>query len=511
MLNPAAKFRDFLQVLKNENDLVEITEEVDPEYEAGAVMRKVYENKLPVPLITNPKQNPDNIDKENLFRLVGCVGGLRDPKKGNDHARLALHLGLDSNTHMSKIIDYLVECKSKDPIPPKLVPKEEAAFKKNNLSGDQIDMTTWPAPLLHPEDGGKYLQTYGMFILQTPDKSWTNWSIARAMIHDKNHLTGLVIKPQHIQQVTNKWKEAGHGDNIPFVLAFGVPPASILISSMPIPDGATEADYIGALIGEPLKVTKAETVDLEVPIDSEIVLEGYLNVNNLVPEGPFGEMHGYCFPGTAHPCPTYTINHVSYRDNAIMPVSNPGLCTDETHTLIGGLVSAECKSLLKAHPVLGKIVEDVFTPYEAQALWLAVKINVDELAKLNTTSEELRKLVGDFLFPLKPASIIHEVVLFADDVDIFDFRQVIWAYVTRHTPIDDQTPFEQYPAFPLAPFISQGPRMKTKLGGKVVTDCLFPQQYKNNDLKFVACHYGSYDEKVKSKVDKLMESYGSSA
>lgn len=507
MTNPAANFRDFLHVLAEQGDLIQIHDEIDPVYEVGAVMRKVYEERLPVPLFTNPKQNENNIDKQNLFQMVGCLGGLRNPAHGNDHARLALHLGLDSLTPMTKIIDYLVECKNKAPIKPQLVSRDEALFKKHSLSADQIDMTTWPAPLLHPGDGGKYLQTYGMFILQTPDKSWTNWSIARAMIHDKNHLAGLVIKPQHIQQISAKWKEAGQGDKIPFVLAFGVPPASILVSSMPIPDGVSEADYIGALIGEPLKVTKAETVDLEVPRDCEIVLEGYLDVNHLVPEGPFGEMHGYCFPGASHPWPSYTINHVSYRDNAILPVSNPGLCVDETHTMIGGLVSAELKLLIKEHPVLASVVIDVFTPYEAQALWLALRINVAELVKLQTTSEDFRKLIGEFIYSKKPAFILHEIVLVGDDIDIFDFKKLFWAYATRHTPGDDQTFFHDYPAFPLAPFIGHGPRMASKLGGNVVTDCLFPQQYKNTDLEFVTCDFDAYDASVKATVNRLMRNY----
>ena len=157
----------------------------------------------------------------------------------------------------------------------------------------------------------------------------------------------------------------------------------------------------------------------------------------MVTEGPFGEMHGYCFPQDHHTQPLYRVNHISYRDEAIMPISNPGLCTDETHTLIGGLVSAETKYLISQHPVLSKIVEDVFTPYEAQALWLAVKINIQELIKLQTNAKELLNLVGDFLFKSKECYkvclILHEVILVGDDIDIFDFKQLIWAYTTRHT------------------------------------------------------------------------------
>ena len=192
------------------------------------------------------------------------------------------------------------------------------------------------------------------------------------------------------------------GDKIPFALCFGVPPAAILVSSMPIPDGATEAEYIGGLCNQAVPVVKCETNDLEVPADCEMVFEGYLDRDTLVTEGPFGK----CTVIVSHKIitqPLYRVNHISYRDEAIMPISNPGLCTDETHTLIGGLVSAETKYLISQHPVLSKIVEDVFTPYEAQALWLAVKINIQELIKLQTNAKELLNLVGDFLFKSRNA------------------------------------------------------------------------------------------------------------
>jgi len=507
LLKPAVLFRDFLAVLKNDDDLVEITSEIDPHLEAGAIMRKVYEHKLPVPYFRNLKKKSENPDPENLFDMVGCIAGLRDGAKG-DHARVAHHLGLDPNTPMKQIIDYLVECYDKTPIPPQLVEREEAPFSKHELSGDAIDLFSLPAPFLHPEDGGLYIQTYGMFILQTPDKSWTNWSIARAMIYDKNHLTGIVMNPQHIQQVSAKWKEAGYGSKIPYVLAFGVPPAAILASSMPIPDGVSEGDYVGALIGEPLQVVKAKTVDLEVPRDSEMVFEGYLDIEeNLVKEGPFGEMHGYVFPGTGHPCPSYTVQHINYRDHAILPVSNPGICTDETHTFIGGLTSASCKQIALQHEILSKIVLDVFTPYESQALWLVLKIDTKVLPTLKLTKKQLADLVKEVFYFSKPARIIHEIVLVGDDIDIFDFKKVIWAYVTRHTPGDDIFLYEDVPSFPLAPFIGMGPRMKTKKGGKAVTVCLFDQQFVDPDFPFVGCYYESYGELCNS-IDEKFASLG---
>lgn len=328
------------------------------------------------------------------------------------------------------------------------------------------------------------------------------------MIYDKKHLTGLVINPQHIRKVANEWAAIGKGSSIPYALCFGVPPAAILVSSMPIPDGVSEADYIGGVIGEPLLVVKSELSDLEVPADSEMVFEGQLNLDANLMEGPFGEMHGYVFPGTGHLGPAYEVKSITYRDEAILPVSNPGLCTDETHTLIGGLVSARCSTLSQKHPILKRIVKDVFTPYEGQALWLALQIDTKKLPKLKTGSKELCTLVGDYFFSKKEASILQEIILVGDDIDVFNFRKFIWAYVTRHTPGDDQYFFNEYPAFPLAPFIAQGPRIETRMGGNCVTDCLLPKQYDDPDFSFVTCDFDSYDLLIRDKVNKNWEAYG---
>lgn len=498
-LNPALQFRDFLQALKNENDLVEITEEVDPCLELGAIMRKAYESRLPAPLFTNVKGA-----SKDLFNMFGCPAGLRSEEFG-DHGRIAHHLGLDPKTPIKDIIDFLLDCKKKKPIPPKVVSFAEAECKRHIIAEEDIHLEKLPTPLLHQSDGGKYLQTYGMWILQTPDKKWTNWSIARGMVANDKQITGLVIKPQHIRQIADAWAAVGKGDEIPFALCFGVPPAAILVSSMPIPAGQSESDYIGAILGEPVPVVKCETNDLMVPATSEMVLEGTLSLNNTFKEGPFGEMHGYVFDNQDHPCPLYTVKTMSYRDNAILPVSNPGVCTDETHTLIGSLVAAEAKQLAidSNLPII-----DAFVPYESQALWLVLKVDLKKLQELKNTPEEFSKMVGDLYFNNKVGFIIHEIVLVADYIDIFNFKEVFWAYVTRHTPVADQLNFDDVTSFPLAPFVSQSPRIKTMRGGKCVTNCIFKQEYVGK-LDYVTCSFEKgYPKDLVNSINENWKKYG---
>ena len=150
------------------------------------------------------------------------------------------------------------------------------------------------------------------------------------MVHDKNHLVGLVLPPQHIYQIRELWRK--RGQEAPWALALGVPTAAIIAAGMPIPDGVSEGEYVSALTGSPLDMVRCETNELLVPANSEIILEGTMTItdSDKAFEGPFSEYFGYCGQETPRLCPKYKVNAITYRDNAILPVSVPGKITDES-------------------------------------------------------------------------------------------------------------------------------------------------------------------------------------
>lgn len=290
---PHLNFRSFIEALKEDGDIAEINAEKDPNLEVAAIIRRCNETNDKAPLFNNVKGA-----KNGLFRILGAPGSLRNPSKGK-YGRLARHLALAPDASMKQVLDKMLSAKGAPAVPPLVV--KTGPCKENKITGDRIDLSALPAPLLHKSDGGKYIQTYGMHIVQSPDGRWTNWSIARAMVYDKRHLVGLVIEPQHIWRIHQMWKK--EGKDVPWALAFGVPPAAIMASSMPLPDHLSEADYVGAMTGTPLHVVKCETNDLYVPANAEIVMEGTLSTSECGAEGPFGEMHGYVFPSDSHLCP----------------------------------------------------------------------------------------------------------------------------------------------------------------------------------------------------------------
>lgn len=280
---PHMSFRSFVEILKDDGDIVEINEETDPHLEVGAIIRKVVESDDRAPLFNNLRGQ----DEHGLWRILGAPNSLRaDPTQR--FGRMARHIGLPPGASMKEILDKLLAAKAATPIPPRVV--ETGPCKEYHLTPNQFDFNKLPCPLLHQSDGGKYLQTYGMQIVQSPDGKWTNWSITRAMVHDRNQISGPLIKTQHIAQIHEMWKKEGR--DMPWAVAFGVPPAAIMAAAIPLPDGLSEAEYFGSLVGSPLEVVKCETNGLYVPANSEIVFEGFCSVTERVREGPFGEMHG---------------------------------------------------------------------------------------------------------------------------------------------------------------------------------------------------------------------------
>lgn len=111
----------------------------------------------------------------------------------------------------------------------------------------------------------------------------------RLMVHDRNTMGGIIATVQHFNQHPTAYKEKNQ--RMEFAIAMGTEPVTALMSATNLPEHISEADVIGGLRGEPLSLAHCKTVDLLVPATSEIVIEGYLDPNELRNEGPFLGSH----------------------------------------------------------------------------------------------------------------------------------------------------------------------------------------------------------------------------
>ncbi|MFI1303146.1 UbiD family decarboxylase [Streptomyces sioyaensis] len=464
-----ADLRDHIEALDALGDLDRIETEVDWDLEAAAHTRYSTEHHLPAPLFEKVTGVADG------FRLLGAPAALSSAP-GKPFARVALSVGLPPEATGRQIIDHLVATRHHSGIPPKTVSRSEAEVKQHVLRGADADLTRFPVPFVHEKDGNRYANTYGVIIARTPDGSWTNWSIARIMMIDGTHMTGLVMHPQHLAQIWQQWADLGKP--MPYALVQGGDPAIPYVGGIPIGDGVNEADYIGALTGQPLKVVKAELSDLLVPASAEIVIEGHLSVERSGVEGPFGEYAGY-IPSETSRQPVYSVEAITYRDDPIWPLVAEGKPTDDFHTVTGVGMAAGALAVIRA---AGLPATTAWSPLSSASHWLVVTVPGDWRDRLpGVGPEEFARRIGDAVYSTKYGNCLPKVFVLDDDVEPENEADLIWALATRVHPVDRTVHFEDGPILPLLTCYSPEERHATR-ATKVVREALLPAPDRRDPL-----------------------------
>ena len=198
-------------------------------------------------------------------------------------------------------------------IPPKFV--ESGPVMQNVMQGETIDVTKFPAPQWHPQDGGRYIGTGCYNIMRDPDDGWINCGTYRVMIHDQKSL-GFYISPgKHGRVMRDKY--AARGERMPVVIVCGGDPMSFLMGSSEVPPGVCELDIIGGMRGQPVEVIKGPVTGLPIPANAEIAIEGFVEPGNVRLEGPFGEWTGY-YASDHRPEPVIDIKAIYHRHEPIL-------------------------------------------------------------------------------------------------------------------------------------------------------------------------------------------------
>ncbi|MET9490509.1 UbiD family decarboxylase [Nocardia sp. NPDC006630] len=488
--------REFISELESIGEIQQIDAEVDWNLELGAVIRRSYDLRAPAPLFTNITGYGDS-----GFRVLGAPGALSGPK--HRLARIALAVGLPYDATGQQIVEALADARSKPGIAPVVVWPADAPCKQNIVTGDDIDLFAFPTPLIHGGDGGRYIQTYGMNIVKTPDGSWTNWSINRMMIADKNTLACLIPGPQHLGIIRSKWIEAG--EPMPIALAIGVEPGLPFVGGMPIPEGEDESHYLGALFGEGIELVAAETVDLLVPATAEIVIEGHILLDETIMEGPFNEFPGYNAT-EASPKQVFKVSAITYRDGAIQPVVAAGPPVEEDHTIIGTTSAAEILYLLRQAELP---IASAWYNYEAAVHWLTLSVRQDWHETTGLGSHELVDKIAEVIFTGKPSVNAPKILLVEDDVDITDLEQVVWAFATRSHPDLDRGEFHyaHKVSDQLAVYLSTE-ESHTFMAGKVIYNCLLADLYPEGKRPVKGSFENGWPTEIQERVLANWEKYG---
>ena len=202
-----------------------------------------------------------------------------------------------------------------NPIKPEVV--ADPACHEVVMTGDALEtdgLDKFPIPISTPGfDNGPYT-TCSHWITKDPETGIGNIGNYRGQIKSN---TRVGVFPSGLgQDIYLHWKNAQkRGEPLEAALVIGAPPVVSYVSVQKVDYGVDEMAIAGGFVGEPIRMAQCKTVDLQVPAESEIVIEGHLNTEFVEPEGPFGESHGYMHPRQLNPFMDVTA--ITHRKNAI--------------------------------------------------------------------------------------------------------------------------------------------------------------------------------------------------
>jgi 4-hydroxy-3-polyprenylbenzoate decarboxylase len=494
--NHIKDLRDFIAQLKAIGDVQEIEREVDWNLEMGAIARRSMDLRAPAPLFNRIKGVAPG------FRAFGAPGGLSANPRYK-YARVSLALGLPADSPPLAIVQALADARSRPLIPPRVV--SAAVCKENALTGEKVDLMQLPTPLIHGHDGGRYLQTYGLNIVRTPDGSWTNWSINRMMLLDKNRLGCLIPPNQHLGIIHAKWKALGKPT--PIAVALGTEPGLPYVGGMPVPEGVDEAAFLGAYFGEPLDVVKGETVDILVPATAEIVVEGFISPTDTAMEGPMDEYPGYLGDsggGSGSPKPVLHVTAITHRHQPILPFSTAGAPVDENHTGWGLPHAAEILYMLRSK---SEPIDVCWTVLESACHWLVVAASPNWHEQTGLDSKSFAERVGREIFATKAGFGLAKILMIENDIDVSNVDEVVWAFASRAHPSHSEVYFNDEAQNALPVFLDKNEK-HTFRSVKVIHNALLADRFAPADRPIRSDLIHGWPSAVRDHILRNWASYG---
>lgn len=298
---------------------------------------------------------------------------------------------------------------------------QDAIVCENVAEKDGVDLMKFPAPLWHAEDGGRYIGTGSVAIMEDPESGWINLGTYRVMIHDHTS-AGIFIAPgHHGKMIMEKyWRK---GRPCPIAISAGHHPIFLFAGSLAVPVGVSEYNYIGSVLGDRVPVVRGRFTGLPMPAFSEILLEGFIHPGETRTEGPFGEWPGY-YVSQPKPEPVIRISAVYHRDDPVLMGAWPGRPPHDTTYRNSIIKSASLWELLERARVRG--ITGVYRPEAAAANLLTVVAIRQAFAgharQVGTVASQLLSHPTRY------------VVVVDDDIDVMSLEDVVWAICTRTDP-----------------------------------------------------------------------------
>ena len=425
--------RDFIAQLEKMGELKRIALEVDPKLEMTEIADRVLRAEGPALLFENPKGHSMPV----LANLFGTV------------KRVALGMGEDDPARLREVGKLLAFLK--EPEPPKglrdawdkwpvmkqvlnMAPKEvrSAPCQEIVWEGADVDLSRLPVQHCWPGDVAP-LVTWGLTVTRGPHKKRQNLGIYRQQVIGPNKLIMRWLAHRGGALDFREHQLAHPGEPFPVAVALGADPATILGAVTPVPDSLSEYQFAGLLRGAKTEVVKCLGNDLQVPASAEIVLEGVIHPGETALEGPYGDHTGY-YNEQDH-FPVFTIERMTLRRDPIYHSTYTGKPPDEPAILGVALNEVFVPLLQKQFPE----ITDFYLPPEGCSYRMAV-VSI----KKSYPGHAKRVMFGVWSF-LRQFMYTKFILVTDDDVNVRDWKEVIWALTTRVDPARDTLLVENTP------------------------------------------------------------------
>ena len=402
--------REWIALLEREGELHRITAKVDWDCEIGTLSRRVLEKQGPALLFENIKDH-----EKTRGRKVFC-GGI------GTRARLNLALGFPKEATNNDIVQHVMK-KNREQIEPVVV--ADGPVRQNIVKGGDVDLLEFPVPKWHYLEGGRYINTYACIVTKDPDTGVQNAGIYRGMVGRKNTIPSLLIKGgQHWGQHFAKY--ADRKQKMPVACVIGWDPIMGFLGGSPLPAGVSEFAVLGAYRGEPVRMVKCETVDLEVPASCEMVIEGFIDPDPAAyeTEGPFAEFTGYV-SDLPTPRPTIEVSCIMHRDDPILRGTQEGNMPgsfSENAVISSAQRAGIAWNILNAAGVPG--VMDIYCD--------PITCGINVYIKIRKTYQAQPKQIAAALWGAGAGQGRYKhVFVFEDDIDVSNYQQIDWALAYR--------------------------------------------------------------------------------
>ena len=437
---PYRDLRDFMQQLEAAGELRRIAAPVSPKLEMTALCERVLRAAGPALLFEHPTGHSMPV----LGNLFGTP------------QRVARAMGVDSVSELRRFGELLARLKEPEaprnlkevaglgdlarrlwhmrPSEVRRPPCQEVVFE-----GPDVDLARLPIQHCWPEDVAPLL-TWGLVITQGPHKPRQNLGIYRQQLLGRNRLIMRWLAHRGGALDFRDHCRLHPGQPFPVAVAIGADPATILGAVTPVPDNLSEYQFAGLLRGARTEVAAALGVPLRVPAHAEIVLEGHILPDPGHPsgwqhalEGPYGDHTGYYNEQAEFP--VFTVERLTQRSEPIYHSTYTGKPPDEPSVLGLALNELFVPLLQRALPE----VVDFYLPPEGCSYRLAV------VSIRKAYAGHARRVMMGIWSHLRQFMYTKFIVVVDEDIDVRDWREVIWAITTRMDPARDCMTVERTP------------------------------------------------------------------